>query len=126
MIDRYPVYTVHQLGMAPMAMLALARTGDEQISRAITRAVSWVCGDNELGRPMLERERGLIWRSIKPRRLARPRHLLHKALTTVGCPSVCGQRWLQPRAFQIDRECRPYELGWLLYAWCDAGGTRLR
>ena len=25
---------------------------------------------------------------------------------------------------QVDYECRPYELGWLLYAWLSGGGRR--
>ena len=48
------------------------------------------------------------------------------ALTTAAKPGlkVPGIDRLFPPGY-IDKECRPYELGWLLYAWLS-GGTIAR
>lgn len=115
-LDLYPVYSVHQLGMGPMAMLPLALDGNEEITAAIQRGVQWVFGANELPQPLVDRHHGIVWRSIKARYLPRQRHLLHKALSAGNLSALSHAKWLQPSSFQIDRECRPYELGWLLYA----------
>jgi hypothetical protein len=121
LIDLYPVYTVHQLGMGPMALLPLAEK-DSALVAAIQSGVQWVFGVNELAQPLIDYRHGVIWRSIKARYLPRQRHLMHKALSTTNLNVLSHKRWLQPASFRVDYECRPYELGWLLYALSSSAG----
>ena len=118
-VDRYPVYSVHQHGMGPMALRAVGEATGRRFDDALERSVAWVFGANELDESMIDPERGVIWRSIR-RRLARGT-LIHvfKVLTMArlmrasrGLASVVNSRG----RLEIDRECRPYELGWLLVA----------
>jgi hypothetical protein len=78
-IEKYPVYAVHQDAMAPMALLALAEATGEDYSQAIDHGLHW----------------------------------LRRAHPQLRFP--WAGRLLRPRS--IDYECRPYHLGWLLYAW---------
>ncbi len=118
-VDRYPVYSVHQHGMAPMALRAIAETTRRNHADALERSVAWVFGANELGEPMIDHDRGVIWRSIR-RRVARGT-LIHvfKVLSLAGLQRARERlaRMVNTRGrLERDLECRPYELGWLLLA----------
>jgi hypothetical protein len=119
-VDRYPVYAVHQHGMAPMAIQALAEITGRSFDDALEKSVGWVFGENELGRDLVEPDHGLIWRSVR-RRVAHGK-LVHvfKALSLArlqrtgnGLAALVNT----PRHLDVDMECRPYELGWLLLAF---------
>jgi hypothetical protein len=119
-VDRYPVYSVHQHGMGPMALQAVADVTGRSYDDALETSVAWVFGDNELRRSMIDTDSGVIWRSIR-RRTAHGK-LIHvfKLLSLVGLQRVgngLGTMVNTPRRFAVDLECRPYELGWLLFAF---------
>lgn len=119
-VDRYPVYAVHQHGMGPMALNAVAEITGTSHDDALERSVAWVFGENELRRAMIDADQGIIWRSIR-RRIAHNK-LIHvfKALSLVGLQAA-GNRLATvvnaPGQLDVDMECRPYELGWLLMAF---------
>jgi hypothetical protein len=118
-VDRYPVYSVHQHGMGPMALRAVTDATRRSFDDAIERSVAWIFGANELGETMIDHDRGVIWRSIR-RSVARGK-LIHvfKVLSLARL-----QRARERLATMVNRrgrlerdlECRPYELGWLLLA----------
>ena len=66
-VSVYPVYSVHQDAMAPMALIRVGRLSGEDFTPAISRGISWVLGKNELGESMVDPGRGVIWRSIRRR-----------------------------------------------------------
>lgn len=115
-VEEYPVFSVHQDGMAPMALLEAQETTGVDYTEFIARGLSWIDGHNELSTPMIATPgNGLILRDIhicgvgRVRRITRSlRHLagLHKRpISAEGS-----------RRFTVNRECRPYHLGWALYA----------
>jgi hypothetical protein len=118
-VDRYPVYSVHQHGMGPMALRAVADATGRRFDDALERSVAWVFGRNELGASMLDHDRGVIWRSIR-RRIAHGK-LVHvfKLLSVAGLDRTRDRlaKMVNSRGhLERDLECRPYELGWLLWA----------
>jgi hypothetical protein len=119
-VDRYPVYAVHQHGMAPMALNAVADITGKGFDTALEKSVAWVFGENELRRTMIDVDAGIIWRSIR-RRIAHNK-LIHvfKGLSLAGLQGA-GNRLATivntPGQLDVDMECRPYELGWLLMAF---------
>lgn len=119
LVDLYPVYSVHQDGMAPMAMLPVERALGLVTTPAVARGVAWLFGDNELGEPLADEERLIIWRSIR-RRHGAVRHAL-KAASVLGAGARLdlGARLASPRTLEIDREMRPYHLGFCLYAFSE-------
>lgn len=112
-VEGYPVYSVHQLAMAPMALLDLADAGGTAYVAEISKGLDWM-----IERPaFVLDELALTWRKearADPRKLVRG---LRAAATRVHAGGALGvlDRVYPPVA--VDRECRPYELGWLLYAW---------
>lgn len=106
----FPVYSVHQHGMAPIALTAVSRCDGTDRSAAIERSWSWL-SRNELGAALVDLSAGTIWRDIEPRRgraAAAARHL----------GMVLGLREAGPGGsdgLEINHETRPYEWGWCLY-----------
>ena len=121
LVDLYPVYAVHQDGMAPMALLPLERVGSLVTTPAVARGVAWLFGRNELAEALVDDERGAIWRSIRRRwPLSRVVHPLKAAsLLRLGRGLDLGARLAEPAWLEVDRECRPYHLGWCLYGLAE-------
>jgi len=117
-LEQYPVYSVHQDAMAPMALFDLADAGGDDHSDAIQRGWEWLEQSPELaGGSLIDEPAGLIWRKVArgdPKKLVRKMQAaasrMHPAARMPGVNVVFP-------AGKIDDECRPYHLGWLLYAW---------
>jgi hypothetical protein len=118
LLDPYPVYSVHQHAMAPMALRALREFGGVDCRSAIERGLAWLGGAPELdGASLIDERHGFAWRKVgrrEPRKLTRrlqaAASVLHPGLRVPGVDA------LFPPCV-IDYECRPYEIGWMLYAW---------
>lgn len=114
-VEPYEVYSVHQDAMAPMAMLELSEvSGDERYRDAALRGLDWVFGANELGRPMFDRDAGILYRSIRRRRgLDRGLLYANTALALAGRAGIAQSGG----GLEINPTDRPYHLGWVLEAW---------
>ena len=116
----YPVYSVHQQGMVPMAFHTLKAAGGPDLTPAIELGRSWL-QNNELGLNLIDEEAGTTWRSIERdegrlRRLAR-----HSAELILGG----DDRRNPPTArLRVNHETRPYEWGWSLFARAIEHGSK--
>lgn len=113
----FPVYSVHQHGMAPMALFALAAAGGADHRGAVDRSVAWIDA-NESGVSMLDEGAGTIWRDVAPEEGAAAR-AVRRAMILAGRAASVPRN---PRP-AINRETRPYEWAWCLYAGAIAAGT---
>lgn len=120
-VEGYPVYSVHQHGMAPMVLLDLKEAGGQDHSSSIRRGMDWLFQRPELSTRLVENDKGVIWRKVARREPGKTVRWL-SAITTAASPGfrLPGLDLLFPPR-SIDHECRPYELGWLLYAWLSGG-----
>jgi hypothetical protein len=108
-IQRYPVYSVHQEGMVPMALFAAGDSNGERYSSSLYRGLNWLVR-NEVNVDLRDWQAQVIWRSVEDPQ----RWRLYLAETI----SNTTHRWdSRPRTLHVRYECRPYELGWLLYAF---------
>lgn len=120
-VEGYPVYSVHQHAMAPMALLDLADAGGADHLGAIARGVRWLSRPPETGASLLPGddpdEPVMTWRKVArndPRKAVRGVRAATTGLRP-GWRLGSLDRRFPPVA--VDRECRPYELGWLLHTW---------
>jgi hypothetical protein len=116
-VEGYPVYSVHQDSMAPMALLDLVEAGGVDHSEAIRRGLRWFQLQPVSRRPLIDDENGVIWRKLARRE---PGKLLRRirAGTTSLHPGL--RLGLLDRVFPpgtIDWESRPYHLAWVLDSW---------
>ncbi|MGW1589863.1 hypothetical protein [Streptomyces sp. NPDC002386] len=122
-VEGYPVYSVHQHAMAPTALFDLADAGGTDFAASVRKGLGWMTDVPELagqpGRqePLILDELGVTWRKVfrgDPKKAVR-------AARGLGTRVVPNLR-LTPldrvyRPVSVDRECRPYEFGWMLHAW---------
>jgi hypothetical protein len=118
-VGRYAVYSVHQHAMGPMALFSIGEVADVDFSQPIKKGLSWLSGHNELQMNFLNESHPVIWRSIY---LSRNRAYFDTALSLLG---VTNDR-NHSTHLRIRYECRPYELGWLLYAFAGREWTDLK
>jgi hypothetical protein len=119
--EGYPVYSVHQHAMAPMALHELREAGGRDHLQAIIKGLRWLNHHPEVVATLVSPEKGVIWRKVARREPKKAARAL-AALTTSISPRlrIPGLDVLFPPN-RVDYECRPYELGWLLYAWLADG-----
>jgi hypothetical protein len=120
-LEGHPVYSVHQHAMAFMALAPLQNLQLGTYSSDLARGLQWIFGDNELKTPVVDFGHDMVARCIQrigsdadgPLGLSVPQWR-KVVLSSLGLRSV------RPPATENDLEilweCRPYELGWLLYA----------
>ena len=117
--EEYPVFSVHQDAMAPMAILASDRAAGADHIQEIELGLRWLFGENELDTNMLLDEAGVIWRDIEKREPGKLSRNVRAILCTAGLGPLHRLAGKCCVGFRINRECRPYHLGWILYAWAD-------
>ena len=115
-VDQYEFYSVHQHGMSALFLQPAMERGIPGARQAIIKGFNWLLGNNDLQQPMLLPELGMMYRSI-----ARTAELDSKAKR--GIRSVyhylthTSDTHALPEKLTLRKECRSYELGWLLYAF---------
>lgn len=108
-IGRYPVYSVHQDGMAPMALLAVGEASGRSFHTELFKGLDWIAGRNERGMDLVDPSRNVIWRSLYREKYRAYAHELSCLLRLSGPEKEFDD-------LAVRYECRPYHLGWLLYA----------
>jgi len=115
-VERYPVYSVHQHGMAPMVLTELAEAGGTDHREAVQRGFSWLWTHPECVEPLVAPTLGVVWRKVgrrEPFKAARAAGAITSRVRPGAQVPFVDRIW---PAGRVDYECRPYELGWLLYA----------
>ena len=117
-VERYEVYSVHQDAMAPMALLELSEVTRRRAlpRRRGPRAALDPRRTTSSGADMVDRENGLVLRSIRRRR--GPDRLWLAAKTGAVASPACPRRGSTARLTELNPTDRPYHFGWVLEAWC--------
>jgi len=106
----YPVFSVHQEAMGPMALFPLGEAAGIDFRRNIYRGLQWISDANETHQEMRDFEKNIVWRCVHPD----PESSMK---TDVLFSHFHFYRDASTRKMTVRRECRPYELGWLLFAF---------
>jgi len=112
--DGYPVFSVHQHAMAPFTLFGLGEVIGRNFDECIYKGLRWINSQNELSYDMEDQNNGVIWRCIMRSRRSPARYL--KAGLRIYSDTIQHSR---PEDLKVLFECRPYELGWLLYAFAN-------
>ena len=123
-VERYPAYSVHQHAMAPMALLDLAEAGGEDHAGAICRGLRWLARRPETREHLIREHPPVVWRKVARRDRWKVVRGASAAVTRIHPAARLPGVDLLLRPGAVDYECRPYELGWLLYAWLPGAPAR--
>jgi hypothetical protein len=116
-VEPYPVYSVHQDAMAPMALFALDEAGGGNHSDEIARGLDWIYSPAEVSQPLVDKSADLIWRKVGRREPRKASRYVQAAASRLGSSlRMPGLDKIFP-ADRVDYEDRPYHLGWVLFAW---------
>lgn len=108
----YSVYSVHQHGMAPMALRACEQASARSFEEAVVMSRSWL-DDNELGVNMVDHETPTLWRSIEYDE-GKLGDVTRKAKSLLGLAGDQSRK--SPPSLRVNYETRPYEWAWCIYA----------
>jgi hypothetical protein len=125
-IERFPVYAVHQDAMGPMALFALEDACEGDYADPIARSILWLTDAPELRGSLIDHEADLIWRKVgrhEPGKLTRS---LQAAASRVHPSLRAPVIDMLFRPGRVDYETRPYHMGWILYAFSGDKADRLR
>ena len=116
-VERYPVYSVHQHAMAPMVLMDLWEAGGADHRAEVAAGLAWFDHNPEVVEELRSDRFGLVWRKVGRREPPKAARAVGAATTSLwpGARVPALDRLLPPVV--VDHECRPYELGWLLHAW---------
>jgi hypothetical protein len=109
-IEGYPVFSVHQHAMGPMTLFELGEATGHDFTVSIYKGLQWINSRNELAFDMEDSSADVVWRCMLPSSLKR----YWEAAFDLGTKY---QEHQYPSRLKVLFECRPYELGWLLYAF---------
>jgi hypothetical protein len=115
-VDFYEVYSVHQHGMAPAFLHHAARHGVAGARAALVRGFNWLFGDNEMGVSMLRPAERMFYRS-QVRRGELDRSWPRVARSVANAALHRSDAVERHRGLVLRRECRSYELGWILWSF---------
>lgn len=121
LVEGYPVYSVHQHAMGPMVLFELLEAGGTDYRNNIVRGLKWFTERPEIDIDLISEEHGVVWRKVgrkEPTKAVRSISAVTTALKP-GAHMPGLNRIFPPQ--EVDYECRPYELGWILYAWLSGG-----
>ena len=110
-VGQYPVYAVHQDGMAPMALSAIGEVTGIDFSESIYKGLEWITGSNELGYDLIDTSQNIIWRSFYRKKY---KMYCDEILSLLRFPRGKNSYY---KDINVNFECRPYHLGWILYAF---------
>jgi hypothetical protein len=116
-LEGYPVFSVHQHAMGPMTMFALGEAAQYDFTPWIYRGLQWINSKNELGFNMEDDAAQVIWR-CQYRSASQIKTYLKAALNL----GAAAKPFEAKKDLKVLFECRPYELGWLLYAFAARNG----
>ena len=116
-VERYPVYSVHQDSMAPMALFAVAEACGVDHFESIERGLRWLTDPPEIPGALIDADREIIWRKVarrEPRRLVRGlQATASRVHPSIRVPALNVA--FPPSS--VDYESRPYHMGWILHVW---------
>jgi len=114
-VEPYELYSVHQDSMAMIGLHGVSQaTGDPRYHLAAVSGLEWNYGNNVLGVEMVDRERGLINRSIRRKQRL---HRVQQARNAASVYAKARPKLPGPEGLEVNRTMRPYHLGWILEAW---------
>lgn len=116
-IEGYPVFSVHQHAMGPMTLFSLGEATGCNFTPWIYRGLEWINSKNELGFNMEDDKSEVIWR-CQYRPTSQVKTYLKAAFSRAGA----GTPYEAKEDLKVLFECRPYELGWFLYAFAARAG----
>lgn len=117
--EKYPIFSVHQDSMAPMAIFASDAITGSNHTENINHSIQWLFKKNELNIDMVIEDQGIIWRDLERKELGKFSRIINAILASMNIKNLVNERDKSTYKYKINYEFRPYHYGWLLYTWAS-------
>lgn len=117
-VDYFQIYSVHQDSMALLFLIPAEKLNIEYSKDAIKKSVNWLFGDNILNQNMINEQPFFIFRSIRRKKILNEK--IERILRAYK-NSILNKNdnLLKAKFLEINKECRSYHIGWIIYVWSD-------
>ncbi len=121
-LDWYQIYSVHQDSMSILFLLPARDLGLVEADQAIIKSYRWLFGYNNKGFKMINENPFFIYRSVKKKgKFERVKRLICSYYLSLLNTNANLEN---KHNLVINKECRSYELGWVLYSWAGCKDYR--
>jgi len=126
-VEEYPIYSIHQDGVAIVSFLELQKSlGESLYEKNLKKGLQWLEGQNELKIKMYDEKNKIIWRAIQRKenpssQKTGPWGLGKKSYFKMQLAGLLNssivKKFPLPDKYELLLESRPYHNGWVLLAW---------
>ncbi len=117
-VDFFQIYSVHQDSMALLFSVPAERLKIESSTNAIKKSVDWLFGKNILKQKMVKTDPFFIYRSIRRKNVLSEK--FERGIRSLKNSILnLNDNLYKAKRLEINKECRSYHIGWILYVWSD-------
>lgn len=116
-IQKYPVFSVHQDSIAPFALMALSDVSNVSYNSNISLGLRWISKENELEFDMINEDRNFVRRGIGRNWILSKIQKLTTVASNFNLTHGMAEKYDQPKYLKVINWEHSYHLGWILYAY---------
>ncbi len=117
-ISKYPVYSVQQDALAPMAFLAVQRATGKNYTDYINKGINWLFSNNELRARIVNENKKLIYQSISINNFTRYFNILVSSIFRFNFPKKVK--------LKISKRAYLYHYGWVLFVFSELNSLNVK
>lgn len=107
-ISHYPIHSVHQLALAPMALFSIQMASDTDFSKNIFSSLNWLAENHKLYNQIIDKNNNAIWNKVTP--------ILNNKLSSLLYYLKINSL-NKFRKLKVDYVSSSYDFGWILYTF---------
>lgn len=107
-ISQYPIHSIHQFALAPMALFAIQMATYKDYTKYIFKSLDWAANNNYLYKKIVDKRNRAIWNKITPSTNS-------KVFTLLNFLKI--NSFYKSKKLRIQFESSSYEFGWILYTF---------
>lgn len=107
-INNFPIHSVHQLALAPMALFSIQMTSGIDFSENILKSINWLCENPKLQKQIVDSKNNVIWNKVAP--------VFNNKLNSIFnfLKFYSFGKYIYPK---VEYVCSSYDFGWILYTF---------
>ncbi len=110
-ISKYPVFSVQQDALAPMAFLAIQRASGKNYTDYINKGINWLFSNNELRAKIVDDDKKIIYQSFSINTFTRYFNILLSVLFKLNFPKKVK--------LKVSKKTFLYHYGWVLFVFSE-------
>ncbi|MFZ1290812.1 MAG: hypothetical protein WAR79_12025 [Melioribacteraceae bacterium] len=107
-ISHFPIHSVHQLALAPMALFSIQMASETDFSKNIFNSLNWLAENQKLYNQIIDKKNNAIWNKVTP--------IINNKLSSI-LNYFRINSFSKFRKLKVDYVSSSYDFGWILYTF---------